>query len=546
MLSDTANRESAATDAEVEAFLAAHIGNERPSILLGWRKHFLAATAKLNSRHDTMVPIVCGAMEEAMAGCYPAADADAMLRKLFVEAKTAPYNGKSPMSTEGADHAFEGILGWAIAQAKNHTTAEIRARIERNMGPATLTGPPATGNAAQPATAPAIVGPVDADPFEDEVSARMDRLRVEREAKRRHDEAERPALDLPPVKSLDALLAEPDAPTPYLIEAVAPAGGRTMLSAPQKAGKTSLTGNLLRSLVDGDPFLGKFNIHERKQRIVLIDNELAENTLRRWLRQHNITNTAGVADVISLRGKVSTSNIIDDRCRAEWAQRLRDAGCDYLAFDCLRPILDALGLDENRDAGRFLVAFDALLAEAAIPDALMVHHMGHGQERSRGDSRLQDWPDAIWQIVREEPDNPHSARYFRAHGRDVDGHEGRLDYDEATRRLTYAGGTRGDAKTEAALDTVIAILAEDAKKDSSEGLSGRALEDAVEGEHPRAAVRKAIQVAIGRELVQRVSGEKRAKIHRIVNPCDMCGKPIVGGQGAQHFECVSEAQKRAS
>jgi hypothetical protein len=57
----------------------------------------------------------------------------------------------------------------------------------------------------------------------------------------------------------------------------------------------------------------------------------------------------------------------------------------------------------------------------------VVHHMGHAAERSRGDSRLLDWPDALWKIVRDKDDeddtgmdDPQGSRYFSAYGRDVD------------------------------------------------------------------------------------------------------------------------------
>ena len=74
----------------------------------------------------------------------------------------------------------------------------------------------------------------------------------------------------------------------------------------------------------------------------------------------------------------------------------------------------------------------------------MVQHMGHG-ERSRGDSRLQDWPDAIWRLVREseEPDSP---RFFSAFGRDVNVAEGRINFDN--RRLTYTAGNQDDAQSQ--------------------------------------------------------------------------------------------------
>jgi hypothetical protein len=46
--------------------------------------------------------------------------------------------------------------------------------------------------------------------------------------------------------------------------------------------------------------------------------------------------------------------------RAEWARKLRDLDAAVVILDCLRPVLDALGLDESHDAGRLLVALDEL------------------------------------------------------------------------------------------------------------------------------------------------------------------------------------------
>ena len=155
-------------------------------------------------------------------------------------------------------------------------------------------------------------------------------------------------------------------------------------------------GNLIRALVDGDPFLGRFTVHQPREHLVLIDNEWAEHTVRRWLRDQNIRNTRAVADVITLRGRRPDVQHSRRQIRDRVGTRLADVGCDYLMLDCLRPCLDALGLDENRDGGHFLVAFDTLLDDAGISDSFIAQHMGHANERARGDSRLQDWPDAIW------------------------------------------------------------------------------------------------------------------------------------------------------
>ncbi len=270
------------------------------------------------------------------------------------------------------------------------------------------------------------------DDLEQEVDYHLVQLRARQEAKRRFEEEIDQASPIPTLRCLTELLAEPDDDAHYRIDRLAPALGRVLLSAQYKAGKSTVVANLLRSLADGNAFLGQFQVTAQAQRAVLIDNELSENTMRRWLRDQGIVNTDRV-DVVSMRGHLRAFNILNERVRADWVQRL--TGADYLILDCLRPVLDALGLDENHDAGRFLVAFDALLAEAGIGEAVVVHHMGHSGERARGDSRLQDWPDATWRLVREK-DQPDSPRYFTAYGRDVDVPEGRLEFDPDTRRLT--------------------------------------------------------------------------------------------------------------
>lgn len=132
-LDDAGERDSAATDAEVRAFLAEYTGAQRPTLLSGWVKCFNDALARHDSRHEAMVAILCGAMEEAMAGFYPAAEADDTLRKLFVGAKTGIYGGKAPLRPVAANAEFDGILSWAVAQAKRHGPAEIRERVARKM-----------------------------------------------------------------------------------------------------------------------------------------------------------------------------------------------------------------------------------------------------------------------------------------------------------------------------------------------------------------------------------------------------------------------------
>lgn len=255
--------------------------------------------------------------------------------------------------------------------------------------------------------------------------------------------------------SLAELLAQPDDPQTYRIKDVWPAGGRVLLAAPYKAGKSTMVGNVIRGLVDGGQFLDKFDVLPAAK-VVLVDTELDTRMLRRWLREQGIRNTEAVS-VVPLRGAVSTFDITDPETRSHWAGQL--AGADVVILDCLRPVLDSLGMSEDKDAGRVLVAFDALLTEVGAAEGMVVTHMGHQNERARGDSRLLDWPDALWKIVRgDDTDDGTRQAFFSALGRDVDVAEGLLTYDAATRRQTYTGGSRKDSTALSALPELMALV----------------------------------------------------------------------------------------
>ncbi|WP_194825684.1 AAA family ATPase [Nocardia sp. XZ_19_231] len=313
----------------------------------------------------------------------------------------------------------------------------------------------------------------------------------------------------PEFVSLTDLLSEPDDAAAYRIGELWPIGGRVLLAAAYKSGKSTTVGNAARALVDGGAFLGRFPV-EPVGKVVLIDTELDTRTLRRWLRDQGIRSTDAIA-VLSLRGKVSAFDILDRAGRTEWARRC--AGADVVILDCLRPVLDALDLSEDKDAGRFLVAFDDMLAEAGVGEALVVTHMGHQNERARGDSRLLDWPDALWKIVRDpkaQDTDEDAARYFSALGRDVSLSEGALSFDPDTRRLAYEGGSRKDAAGSAMLPGLFAVLR------TQPGLSGRAIETELMNQGAsQADVRAAIRRARADGLIRVEPGPKNSHRHYV-------------------------------
>ena len=165
-----------------------------------------------------------------------------------------------------------------------------------------------------------------------------------------------------------------------------------------------------------------------------------------------------------------------------------------------------------------MVAFDALLREAEIPDALIVQHMGHLNERARGDSRLRDWPEVEWRLVRQD-DQPGSTRYLTAYGRDVDAPETQLAYDAHTRRLTIVGGTRHDASIDQTLTDVLGVL-------NSDPISQRAIIAAVReagATHRDELIREAVTRGIQRGLIATEHGPRRAILHRRISSASQCG-----------------------
>lgn len=351
-----------------------------------------------------------------------------------------------------------------------------------------------------------IVDPVE---FDRKVEQQLLRLRIERDAKRAlAAELAGPVFE-PEMLTLRERLARPRPVSVPRIHRWQPENSRVLLSAAFKTGKTTLVGNYLRCNADGDQWLGANHTRATYGSIALLDFEMSAEMLDDWLGAQKIRRDDKVI-AIPFRGRARAFDILDPMRRSEWAKRLKVAGVEVVILDCLRPVLDALGLDEHREAGQFLVAFDALLHEAEATDALVVHHHGHTGERARGDSRIVDWPDVVWKLVKQD-DQPGSPRFLSAYGRDVDVPESQLAYDKQTRRLTLLGGSRHDAKVQAAVDAVRELLS------GSDGMSGRAIKHALlDSEHSRDTIDAALRAGVQADQLHVIEGPRRSKLYRSV------------------------------
>jgi Bifunctional DNA primase/polymerase, N-terminal len=120
LLPDALDADDAATDAEVQAFLAEHMGNARPRALGGMLRLFADRVAAGESRHESAVAATVWALKEARCGYFPAAVAVAQIGAAFV----ASLKQERPSE-------YGGIVAWAVSQAKVADLDEVRRIADR-------------------------------------------------------------------------------------------------------------------------------------------------------------------------------------------------------------------------------------------------------------------------------------------------------------------------------------------------------------------------------------------------------------------------------
>ena len=306
-------------------------------------------------------------------------------------------------------------------------------------------------------------------PYERAVRIKYGELRILDDAKTllaNYKAGQAPDLDS---ITLDAFLQQPDDPIEYRVDGLWPMDGRVLLAAAAKTGKTTLVAaNLIPAITDSRPFLGRATPAPLTPTgtIAYLNLEVAEATLRRWMRDAGIRNTDRVV-IGNLRGKAAALQLGTPTGRKRLALWLATHRAEIVILDPLAPVLASLGLDENSntDVARFFSWWAETMRDAGVRDDLVVHHTGHAGERSRGASRLLDEPDAIWTLTRDQDDDPDAPyaqlevpRYLAAYGRDVDLPQQALAFDPSSKQLTLTGDGRTRVRASRIEAKVLAVM----------------------------------------------------------------------------------------
>lgn len=281
---------------------------------------------------------------------------------------------------------------------------------------------------------------------EEEVAKLVAQMDIREEAHRRRRQRDIKLVQLPE-DSLKSDLKRPREPTTFSVHSLHPKSGNTLFIAQRKAGKTTVAMNLVKCLADRETFLGEFEVEPPEGRVGYLNYELNEGQCLQWFEDMSIQHQSRIS-VMNLRGKPGCLWVDENLDRfVSWLKR---KNISTLVVDPAGRAWRGVVEDENSNSQvrEFTSILDEVKDAGGVTDLWLVHHIGkshrdEGTERGRGASALEDWPDAIWVLTKDEG----GVRSFSAEGRDVELEPHDLDYDHETRRLSMCG-TRSERRSQ--------------------------------------------------------------------------------------------------
>jgi hypothetical protein len=334
------------------------------------------------------------------------------------------------------------------------------------------------------------------DAFAAEVATELRKLRIRETARQQLASEKNAPTGQFDAGLLDEILARPEEP-PYRIYGLLPADGAMLVVAQRKTGKTTLMLNLARSLITGEPLLGRFTTVPARGRVAILNYEVSGGQLGRWAEQVDVP--SGRLMLVNLRGR--RDPLAHRQDRDALAALLRQHEVESLIVD---PFGRAYSGDDQNSPGKvgaWLVDLDTFTrSEIGARDLILTAHAGWNGERARGASALEDWADSI---VTMTMDKDGKSRYLRAIGRDVSVDEDLIQFDPDTKLISLTGfGNRRQATDLAAVETMVVQVCDHLKTNC--GASFGDIDKAVEGR--QTTKRRAIDLAEERGQLRRVVG----------------------------------------
>lgn len=342
------------------------------------------------------------------------------------------------------------------------------------------------------------------------ITQELRNLRVRRKAKELDDAERRPLAEPFDAGTLAEIMKRP-APPPARIECIVPWNAATLLVAQRKAGKTTLGLNMAHSLITGEPFLGSFEVQPVTGRVAFLNFEVSGHQIAGWAHKRGLPDDR--LFLVNLRGRPNPFR--DPQELATLAALLRSQEVETIIVDPFGRAYSGDSQNDNGEVGRWLLALDEFARSGVgAKDIVLAVHSGWNPERSRGASALEDWPDSIVTLTRDEKSD---LRYLRADGRDVSLTEDQLDWDPFNNALTLSGNGSRQLATDAGRITELAAKVVELVR-TTPGINTTGLERALADEPMQNGdVSKAARKAEELGLIVRKPGPRNAKLHFLTN-----------------------------
>lgn len=269
---------------------------------------------------------------------------------------------------------------------------------------------------------------------------------------------------LPPPDTLtvifsDRLEAEAQ-PTQFLIDGLASVGDNISITGQYKTGKTLFVCNLVRALVEGEPFLDEYAVEDLQDcNVGLWSCEMTQGVIEdRYLRPQGFTED-GASRLMIWHGRGYGINLLDDVGK-QWAINwLKNQDITVWVVDSFARVCAMAGVEanDNDQVLRLLKTLDEIKKAAGVSELFLIAHTGRSElskERARGATVFDDWADARWVLTREG-----DMRFLKVEGRDVEMPMTSLKYDADTKRLKLGSDPR-QAKMEGGAQAVVQLVAE--------------------------------------------------------------------------------------
>lgn len=303
-----------------------------------------------------------------------------------------------------------------------------------------------------------------AEEFEDStIKEQGERILLRRKAERwaRQQEAMRGHTEPPPdaSESLSDALSTPAAPVQYLIDGLCSAQGNVVIAGQYKSGKTKLMmASLVSSLVDGEPFLGAYEVHVPEGGAVVGHWNLEMSRLDlvdKYMRPAGVKNVANV-HLAHWRG--FKLNILTEPGRDHAVAWLKDREIQVWTIDSWTALCRMCGVDPNSgvEVGALLGAIDEIKELAGVSVLFFLAHTARASSESerpgtRGASEVDDHVDSRWMVTVDKS----GVRFLQAEGRDTQMPAMSLDFDEDTGRSKLGSTTRAGAAKDGVVQLVV-------------------------------------------------------------------------------------------